>query len=119
MPLELAEKVSHVPDTYNKGNKSTARLLKEAGFPANRRALSVDEVEDVLRREPGLADLWFKRGTDQRIVGGWGIEKEGGEYRVQSYSDGQCVHCQDRCRACAEFVVRYVTHIGDVLERTH
>ncbi len=115
---ELAERVSQVAKLYNSSDKSTAGLLKDAGFTENREALRVDDVEGVLKRDPNLTDLWLKRANDQRIAGGWGIEGENGAYRVQSYSDGHCLHLEDRGRACAEFVVRYVNFIADALARS-
>jgi hypothetical protein len=118
MASELAEKISRVPHLYETGNKSTACLLKDAGFPEMKNALSVEDIETIFKQEPHLAELWLKRGSDQRIAGGWGIEGKNGEYRVQSFADGHCLHVPDRCRACAEFVVRYVSFIGEVLART-
>ncbi len=118
MTSALAEQVSEVPRKYEMGQKSTARLLKDVGFPEKRQALSVEDMERALAEDPDLAVLWFKRGNDQRFAGGWGIECEGEEYRIQSYDGGGGVIVHDRLRACAEFVVRYVTFIGDVQART-
>ncbi len=118
MTTELAEQVTEVPRQYESGQKSTARLLKDAGFPELRGALSVEDVEQALAEDPGLAALWFKRGSDQRFAGGWGIECEGDEYRIRSFDGAGSVIVHDRLRACAEFVVRYVMFIGDVQART-
>ena len=117
MSSELAERVGHLPQAYEAGNKSTARLLLDAGLLEKHPALSVDEVEDVLRREPLLTDLWLKRAKDQRLGGGWSIDCGKDEYRVQNYADGKSVVVQGRLRACAEFIVRYVSFIGVVLAR--
>lgn len=117
MPSELAEQISQIPKLFAATNKSTACLLKEFGFPQTRHALSVDDLEAILKRDPHLADLWFKRSADQRLVGGWGIEAGSGVFHIQSYSDGHCLDHHDRCRACAEFIVRYVNFIGDILAR--
>jgi hypothetical protein len=70
-----------------------------------------------------LADLWLKRSRDQRIAGGWGIEQDHGVYRIHrftssGFSAGKPIVLRDRIRACAEFVVRYVSFIGEVLART-
>ena len=117
MCRQLAEQVTTIPERFEAGNKSTAVLLKEVGFPERRSDLSVEEVEDALRQSPSLADKWLKRGSEQRLAGGWGIEHEGEEYRVQSFSDGRSDLETDRFRACALFVVRYVQFIGDVQAR--
>jgi hypothetical protein len=117
MSSELAEQVGHLPEAYADGNKSTAQLLLDAGLLEKRRTLSVDEVEDVLKREPRLANLWLKRAKDQRLAGGWSIDCGKDEYRVQNYADGKSVVVRNRLRACAEFIVRYVSFIGDVLTR--
>lgn len=112
---QLADRVSHVPQLYEHSGKSTAALLADAGYLEAPHTLTVDAVEDVLRREPQLAKLWLRRGRDQRIAGGWGIERENGEFRVRSYAGGKDLLVQDRLRACAEFIVRYVSFIGDAL----
>lgn len=117
MTTQLAENVSRVPKLYEAGNKSTACLLKEFGFPDARDQLSVEDVEDILKNDPQLADLWFERATDQRPVGGWGLESDTSGFRVQNYANGDVLHHHDRCRACAEFVVRYVKFIGDVIAK--
>jgi len=98
MSSELAERVGHLPQAYEAGNKSTARLLLDAGLLEKHPALSVDEVEDVLRREPLLTDLWLKRAKDQRLGGGWSIDCGKDEYRVQNYADGKSVVVQGRLR---------------------
>jgi hypothetical protein len=113
----LAEQISQIPERFDAENKSTALILKEAGFPQRRSDLSVEEVEDVFRRSPRLTDKWLRRGSEQRLAGGWGIERENGSYRVQSFADGHSEIEHDRFRACALFVVRYVNFIGDVLSK--
>ena len=70
----LAEKVSEVPELYGKGNKSTACLLQDMGFPNSSEPLKVEEVEEALAHHPVLADRWLERGQDQRLTGGWGID---------------------------------------------
>jgi hypothetical protein len=116
VPMTLAEKVSEVPELYDKTNKSTARLLKDLG--ALNEPLKVEEVEDALRHHPSLADRWLERGQDQRLAGGWGIECEHGQYRVQSYASGRHLLEKKKLHAVAEFVVRYVGFIRDVLDRS-
>jgi hypothetical protein len=64
MVSELAERVGRVPHLYETGNKSTACLLKDAGFPETQDTLSVEEVERVFKEQPQLAELWLKRGSD-------------------------------------------------------
>jgi hypothetical protein len=116
MSSEFARRVSEVPLAYEKTDRSTACLLKEAGLPAQD-GLSVDDVTHVLEEEPRLADLWLQRGADQRVGGGWGIESSDGVYKIKNFSDGGSFAVQNRVRACAEFMVRYVGHIRGVLAR--
>jgi len=118
MSAQFARQVSEVPLAYENSDRSTACLLKEAGLPAGEERLSVDEVTHVLEEEPRLADLWLERGADQRVGGGWGIECSGAEYTIKNFGDGRSFAVQNRLRACAEFLVRYVGHIRDVLART-
>ena len=113
--MTLAEKVSEVPELYDKTDKSTACLLKDLG--ALNEPLKVEEVEDALQHHPSLADRWLERGQDQRLAGGWGIECEHGQYRVQSYASGRHLLEKKKLHAVAEFVVRYVGFIRDVLDR--
>lgn len=115
--MSLAEKISEVPELYDRNNKSTACLLKDLGFLNSPEPLKVEEVEDALQRHPSLADRWLERGQDQRLAGGWGIECDHGQYRVQSYASGRHLLEKRKLHAVAEFVVRYVGFIRDVLDR--
>ena len=119
MTSQLAQKISEVPELYDKGDESTATLLKETGFLEAPDELRVDDVEEVLSQKPKLADRWLERGQDQRLVGGWGIEREHGQYRVQSFGSGMHMLEKDRLHATSEFIVRYVRFIGDVLQHSH
>lgn len=119
MASRLAQKISEVPELYDRTDRSTATLLKETGFLDAPQALKVEDVQEALSREPKLAERWLERGQDQRLVGGWGIERERGQYRVQSFGSGMHMLESDRLRATSEFIVRYVRFIGDVLRRTH
>jgi|SRR5215469_6277680 len=118
MTLTLAEKVSEVPKLFEEGNKSTARLLRDVGFPDKRNDVTVDEIETILKQRPRLTDLWLRRCRDQLLAGGWGIEREKDHWRIQNFSDHRHLEVKDRIRACAEFVVRYVAFIGDMQART-
>jgi hypothetical protein len=120
MSIAVAERVTEVPRIYETGNKSTACLLKEIGFPSQ--SITVDEVENVLKHNPQLADLWLKRSRDQRIACGWSIEQDQDVYRIHrfagsGFASGRPLELHDRIRACAEFIVRYVSFIGDVMVR--
>ena len=115
--MSLAEKISEVPERFEKENKSTACLLKEIGFLDQPHPLKVEEIEEVLAHRPGLADRWLQRGLDQNLSGGWGIQCDHGRYRVQSYSSGRHLLEKKKQRAVAEFIVRYVGFIRDVFNR--
>jgi len=115
--MTLAEKVSEVPELYDNGNKSTACLLRDIGFLTSPEPLKVEEVEDALQHHPFLADRWLERGQDQRLIGGWGIECDHGQYRVQSYASGRHLLERKKLHAVAEFIVRYADFIRDVLNR--
>jgi hypothetical protein len=115
--MTLAQRISEVPDIYEHSNRSTAALLKETGYLEAPQALTVGDVEEALEQDPNLAKLWLERGTDQRLVGGWSIECVHGQYRIQSYSSGRHLMEKNRLRACAEFIVRYVGFIGEVVRR--
>jgi hypothetical protein len=117
MSSELARKVGMLPATYETSNKSTAMLLRDVGHPDALRDLSEAQVEQVLRADPKLIDLWFKRGADQRLSGGWGVDGADGEYRVQNFANGECLQFHDHAEACAAFIVRYVACIADANNR--
>ena len=87
------------------------------GFPITGQSVSVERVAQALKQEPRLAELWLERGHDQRFAGGWGLKQDGGHYCVHNFSDGTSLWFDDRWHSCAEFVVRYVKFIGEVLER--
>jgi hypothetical protein len=113
--MTVAEKISEVPELYDKSDKSTACLLEDLGLLDA--PLKVEEVENALQRHPSLADRWLERGQDQRLAGGWGIECDHGQYRVQSYASGRHLLEKKKLHAVAEFVVRYVGYIRDVRDR--
>jgi hypothetical protein len=115
--MTLAEKISEVPELYDKSDESTACLLRDIGFLDAPQPLKVEEVEDALNRHPALADRWLERGRDQRLTGGWGIECDHGQYRVQSFSSGRHLMERKKLHAVAQFVVRYVGFIRDVVNR--
>jgi len=115
--VTLAEKISEVPELYDKGNKSTACLLRDTGILNSPVPLKVEEVEEALEHHPSRADRWLERGHDQLLAGGWGIECDHGQYRVQSYSSGWHLLEKKKLHAVAEFVVRYVGFMRAVLLR--
>jgi hypothetical protein len=115
--MSLAQRVSEVPDAYEHGNRSTAKLLKDSGYLDRPQLLTVGDVEEALAGDPNLAELWLERGMDQRLAGGWGIECVHGCYRIQNYSDGRSIQEPDQLHACAEFIVRYVGFIHTVLKQ--
>jgi hypothetical protein len=115
--MTLAEKISEVPELYDKSDESTACLLRDIGFLDTPQPLKVQEVEDALNRHPALADRWLERGRDQRLTGGWGIECDHGQYRVQSFSSGRHLMERKKLHAVAEFIVRYVGFIREVVNR--
>jgi hypothetical protein len=115
--MTLAEKITEVPERFDKENKSTASLLRESGFLDRSQSLKVEEVENALMRRPGLADRWLQRGLDQNLSGGWGIQRDHDQYRVQSFSSGRHLLEKGKQHAVAEFIVRYVGFIRDVFNR--
>jgi hypothetical protein len=118
MGSELAERIAHLPKLYQQSEKSTAVLLKEAGLPEAEAPVTAAEIEDTLQKEPELANLWLERRHDQRFAGGWAIECEDGAYRVRSYRGGPELIEQNRLKACAEFIARYVSFIREALRRS-
>ena len=91
--------------------------LERGGYLDHPQDLKVEDVEQALAGEPDLTARWLDRGHDQRLAGGWGIECENGTYRIQSFSGGGALEESDPLHATAEFVVRYVGFIGEVMRR--
>ena len=116
---DLARRIAEIPERYEESSKSTACLLKDAGFPRARHEIAVEEVAAVLKAEPELIELWMERGADQRLGGGWGIEEEHQGYRIKSFGSGESRLIADRIHACAEFIVHYVGFIGETLAKWH
>ena len=56
---------------------------------------------------------------DQRLAGGWCLECSGKDYLIQHYADGEHFVLHDKIRAGAEFLVRYLNVMSDVLKRYH
>jgi hypothetical protein len=120
MTTELAEKLVRVPERFERTDCSTAALIAETGYLEQPDGLKTEDVQEVLASKPELAERWLARGQDQRLVGGWGIDCEGGRYLIRPYgvetSERRLVE-KDRLRATAEFIVRYVGRIGEVMRR--
>lgn len=115
--MTLAEQISEMPEQYERGDESTAQLLLHTGYLDTPQALTVNDVEEALTRHPELVDRWLERGHDQLLAGGWGIECDHDAYKVKSYSSGRTLVEEKKLHAVAEFIVRYVRFIGDVLSR--
>jgi hypothetical protein len=117
MASQLAEKVAHLPERFAESDCSTARLLAETGYLDRPQDLKVEDLEQALAEEPALMERWLDRGHDQMLAGGWGIERDGEAYHVQSFDgDGELV-VTNRTRATAEFAVRYLRVIAGVMRR--
>lgn len=117
MSSQLAEKVAHLPERFAETDCSTARLLAETGYLDRPQDLKVEDLAEVLAEEPALADAWLDRGHDQRLAGGWGIEREGDTYHVQSFDGGGELVMENRVKATAEFALRYLEVIAAVIRR--
>lgn len=112
-------RIVEIPEEYARRDRSTGCLLKDIGFPEARGLLKIEDVEQALRQAPHLARLWLGRGSDQRYAGGWGLECLDGRSRIVSYGDGRKSEwTEDRIKALAEFIVRYLGFIGDVQMRS-
>ena len=115
MTSQLAEKVAHLPERFEETDCSTARLLAETGYLDRPQDLKVEDLEQALAEEPALMQRWLDRGHDQMLAGGWGIEREGEAYHVQSFDGGGELVVTNRVRATAEFAVRYLRVIAGVM----
>jgi len=117
MASQLADKVAHLPERFEKSDCSTARLLAETGYLDRPQDLKVEDLEQALAEDPALMDYWIARGHDQMLAGGWGIEREGEAYHIQSFDGGGGLVVENRIRATAEFAVRYLNVIAAVMRR--
>jgi len=106
-----------VPELYDKGNKSTACLLRDTGILNSPMPLKVEEVEEALEHHPSRADRWLERGHDQLLAGGWGIECDHGNIACKAIPAAGTCWKRKKLHAVAEFVVRYVGFIRAVLLR--
>jgi hypothetical protein len=113
----VTEEIAQIPEHYQSSPCSTASLIEESGLLDRPEALTTNGVEGVLRDHPDWVEQWMARGGDQRIAGGWVLECEGERYRLKDFSTGKSAFFDDRYRACAQFVVRYVRRIADIMRR--
>ena len=112
---QIAERIVHLPENYEHGNRSTATLIRDSGLLEKPEELQPETVEEILRDEPELTESWLKRWGDQRIAGGWVMDCEGKSYRLKNFASGRSVLITDKFHAIAEFIVRYVRRIQDVV----
>lgn len=121
MTSQPAEEVAHLPERFQESDCSTARLLAETGYLERPQDLKAADLEEALAREPALMEAWLDRGHDQMLAGGWGIERDGDTYHVQSFDQesdggGELV-VENRVQATAAFAVRYLEVIAAVMPR--
>jgi hypothetical protein len=117
MHSEVAEKICHIPVVFDATDCSTAQLVERSGLRDVPDALTEPEVEEILREEPKLADLWLERAGDQRLVGGWVMDCKGRSYYLKNFKSGRDCTFADRYKACAAFVVHYIDLIRHVLDK--
>jgi hypothetical protein len=114
---QLAERIGHLPQAYDASECSTATLIKQAGYLESPDGLDVEGMEEILHDEPGLIEDWLKRWGDQRIAGGWVMDCEGKAYRLKNFDSGKSFLIEEKEKAFAEFIVRYVRRIGRVIAK--
>ncbi len=115
--IEIADRISRLPETYAATDCSTATLIQESGFLEAPEELGAEDVEKIMRDKPRLTERWLERWNDQRIAGGWVMDCEDGAYHLKNFSTGREIVIGDKFQACAEFAVRYVRRIGRVIAK--
>jgi len=116
--MNLAQRISEVSQTsMNTAIVPPPRFEGRRVYPGGAASVDGGDVEEALEQDPNLAELWLERGMDQRLGRRWGIERVHGQYRIQRYASGRHLLEKDRLHACAEFIVRYVGFIGEVVRR--
>jgi hypothetical protein len=109
----VVERVCRLPIDFRDGTKSPLQLVRDSGYLENPVALTIEAVEDALRRKPELVDEWLGWSEDKRVSSGWYFLKAGTQFVVGYYPRGEKRLYADRIAACADFVIHDVASISD------
>lgn len=108
---EVVTAVCRLPIDFRRGNVSATALVRRSGYLAARHEVTVDRLADCLATDPDLVGAWLTWSEDNRSTPAWYIEALGtGGFEVGYYDHGRTsqVAFDDRIRACAEYLFRYL-----------
>jgi hypothetical protein len=91
---------------------SLVSLVEQSGLMENPEALSRDMIAAHLRGKPALIEEWEMWSDDQRASPSWAFGRTGDTFSVYSVPAGESMIFEDRCEACAEFIVRIVESVA-------
>lgn len=84
------------------------QALERASYQVHRAAVSVSDLLEVLRLEPGLVEQWLCYSEDKRTTGGWYVKRNGEIGRVLMPESR--VVFDTTPEAVAEYVLRELDH---------
>lgn len=108
---EVVTAVCRLPIDFRRGNVSARNLVRRSGYLGARREVTVERLTERLATDADLVDAWLTWSEDNRSTPAWYIESLGaGAFEVGYYDHGRTsqVVFDDRIRACAEYVRRYL-----------
>ena len=97
------------------GDRSMVDLLAISGYMPDLTPLTRDDLVAVLRGEPTLVDAWLTHSVDKRTPSGWYFSSENASFVVGFSPGGPRVAFADQTEACAEFVLREIDAIANLM----
>jgi hypothetical protein len=113
----VIQRLCQIPKEFRKGGKSPIQLVAESGVDQLESVMTVSALADYLDHHLHLVEDWLHWSEDKRGSPSWYFTSQEKNYEVGFYPEGESMFFTDRIQACAEFIVREVSHIRDIRER--
>ena len=114
--ISVAAAVCRLPVVFRSmGDHSMVDLLAISGYRPGLTSLTRDGLVAVLRGEPTLVDAWLTQSVDKRGPSGWFFSSENPSFVVGFYPRGPRMAFTDPTEACAEFILREVDAMADLI----
>ena len=113
---ECVKAICRFPRLYSQEGLSPREIVKKSGYWEFRDEISIADIEDEIRSDPELIDLWIRFTDDKRWTPGWGLGREDEGFRVFYVFRGGKTELEkayaDGCAACARMVRFEMEGIG-------
>jgi hypothetical protein len=114
--MSVASAICQLPVLFRStDDRSMLDLLAITGYTPGLTRLTRDALLAALRVEPALVDVWLTHSVDKRTPSGWYFSSEQGASVVAFHPDGPRFAFADPIEACAEFILREVDGLAELM----